>query len=87
MEAVNEISDMNIKLFVFGSVVKELKAKLHELCGERVEYIGWLNNRESYELFATADIAVFPGRHSVYWEQVVGQGIPMIVKRWQSPVR
>ena len=25
---------------------------------------------------------MFPGRHSVMWEQVTGQGIPMLVKDW-----
>ena len=25
---------------------------------------------------------MFPGRHSVMWEQVTGQGKPMIVKDW-----
>lgn len=82
MEAVNRIPDENMKLFVFGSVVEELDMKLHQLCSDKVKYIGWLNNKETYELFAVADIAVFPGRHSVFWEQVVGQGIPIIVKRW-----
>ena len=84
MEAAGEMADINIKLFVFGSVVEELKTKLYRLCGERVKYIGWLNNKEAYELFAAADLAVFPGRHSVFWEQVVGQGIPIVVKRWEG---
>lgn len=84
MEAAGEMADINIKLFVFGSVVEELKTKLYQLCGERVKYIGWLNNKEAYELFAAADLAVFPGRHSVFWEQVVGQGIPIVVKRWEG---
>jgi len=84
MKAVNQMLDINIKLFVFGSVVEELKGKLYQLCSERVKYVSWLNNKEAYELFAIADIAIFPGRHSVYWEQAVGQGIPMIVKRWEG---
>mgnify|MGYP006927897469 CR=1 FL=1 len=29
-------------------------------------------------------MVVFPGRHSVFWEQVVGQGIPMVVKYWEG---
>lgn len=84
MEAVNRIPDENMKLFVFGSVVEELDMKLHQLCSDKVKYIGWLNNKEAYELLAAADIAVFPGRHSVFWEQTIGQGIPIIVKRWDG---
>ena len=27
---------------------------------------------------------IFPGRHSVMWEQVAAQGIPMFVKKWEG---
>ena len=27
---------------------------------------------------------VFPGRHSVFWEQVAAQSIPLLVKRWDG---
>ena len=50
--------------------------------GKKVQYIGWVDASQSYDLFAAADLVVFPGRHSVFWEQVTGQGIPMIVKDW-----
>ena len=85
MQAVKSIQDKKIKLIVFGSVIDELKSQVTELAdGEKVKYIGWLNNRESYACFAAADLAVFPGRHSVFWEQVAGLGIPMIVKYWEG---
>ena len=35
-------------------------------------------------MFAISNLVVFPSTHSVYWEQVAGQGIPMIVKRWKG---
>lgn len=83
MEAVKRIKGHNIKLIVFGSVIKELKNEIYNLEeGNKVQYIGWINSEDSYKYFAASDLVVFPGRHSVFWEQVVGLGIPMIVKYW-----
>lgn len=85
MESVKELKREDVKLIVFGSVVDRLKEKVQSLAdGEKIQYIGWQNAEDSYRLFATANLAVFPGRHSVYWEQVAGQGIPMIVKDWEG---
>lgn len=89
MEAVRDISretsHKNLKLLVFGSIAEELKEKLLALCdGKNVQYIGWAKGEQPYEYFAAADLVVFPGRHSVYWEQVVAQGIPMLCKYWEG---
>ena len=83
MEAVRRIEDKNVKLIVFGSVIPELTDEVKRLAdGEKVQYVGWIKADESYQYFAASDLVVFPGRHSIFWEQVVAQGIPMIVKRW-----
>lgn len=83
MQAVQQIKDPKVKLIVFGSVVPELKEKVAAVAdGRKVQYIGWVKSDDSYPLFAAADLVVFPGRHSVFWEQVAGQGIPMLVKDW-----
>ena len=49
-----------------------------------LQYIGWVESKDSYAYFAAADLVVFPGRHSVFWEQVAAQGIPMLVKSWDG---
>lgn len=82
MDAVNAIDSPNVKLIVFGSVIEDLKDEVRRRCSEKVQYIGWIQSDTSYQYFAASDLVVFPGRHSVFWEQVVGQGIPMIVKYW-----
>lgn len=83
MEAVQNIKSQKVKLVVFGSVVPELKEEVSALAdGRKVQYIGWVQSQDSYKYFAAADLVVFPGRHSVFWEQVAGQGIPMLVKDW-----
>ena len=85
MQAILQYKAHNIKLIVFGSVIDGLKKRVDDLTdGVRVQFIGWQSSEESYRLFDIADLAVFPGRHSVYWEQATGQGIPMIVKNWEG---
>ena len=84
MKAVSNIKNKNVKLIVFGSIAPELQTQVNELTNENVRYIGWVNAADSYSLFAASDLVVFPGRHSVFWEQVAGQGIPMLVKYWEG---
>lgn len=84
-EAVQEIPAEKLKLLIFGSVEEDLREKLLALCdGKKVQYIGWAKGEQSYEYFAAADLAAFPGRHSVYWEQAAAQGIPMLCKYWDG---
>ena len=84
MKAVNNLSIPNVKLLVFGSVVDELKNEVSELCSAAVQYIGWVDSKITDQYFAAADLVVFPGRHSVFWEQVAGMGIPMVCKYWEG---
>ncbi|WP_290763005.1 glycosyltransferase family 4 protein [Fibrobacter sp. UBA4297] len=84
MDAVNQINNPKLKLIVFGSVVPELKGEVEKRCSDKVKYIGWVSSEEAYPHFAMADLVMFPGRHSVFWEQVAGMGIPMIVKYWEG---
>lgn len=97
LDAVRNIGSKNIKLIVFGSIVDDMKADVLSKCDQIIDaentevskeskiiYIGWLDADDTYPYFAAADLAVFPGRHSVMWEQVAGQGIPMIVKHWEG---
>ena len=82
MEIVHQLSNPRLHLIVFGGVSDELKARVEASNHGNVHYIGWSNASESYTYFEAADIAIFPGRHSVFWEQVTGQGKPMIVRKW-----
>ena len=85
MEAVKRMARDNVKLLVFGSVEEDLKERFSALCDEKtIKYVGWAKSDQAYEYFASADLVVFPGRHSVYWEQVTAQGIPMVCKYWDG---
>lgn len=84
MDAVNQIDNPKLKLIVFGSVIPELKEEIDKRCSDRVQYIGWVLAKDSYKYYAASNLACFPGRHSVFWEQVAGQSVPMLVKRWDG---
>ena len=85
MEAVKRIDNPKIKLIVFGSVTPELKEEVNALTdGYKIQYIGWVRSEDSYKYWSACDLAVFPGRHSVFWEQVAGMGIPMVCKYWEG---
>lgn len=83
MKAIHNIPNEKIRLIVFGSVAQELSERINALSdGVKVQFVGWIQAEETYNYVEAADLFVFPGRHSVFWEQVTGQGIPMIVKNW-----
>lgn len=85
MEAVHKIDNPKLKLIVFGSVTEDLMDRVKTLAdGVKVQYIGWVDAKDSYQYFASSDLVVFPGRHSVFWEQVAAQGIPMLCKKWDG---
>ncbi|ERJ10938.1 glycosyltransferase [Haloplasma contractile] len=85
MKAVKELGIENVKLIVFGSIISKLEDEVNNIVdGKKIQYVGWVEPEESYKYFGSADLVVFPGRHSVFWEQVVALGIPLIVKHWEG---
>lgn len=85
MQAVAESSSSNIKLIVFGVFSEYLKQKAVNLCdGKKVIYVGWANTSMAYDLFSAADLVAFPGAHSVYWEEAVGVGKPLLCRDWKG---
>lgn len=83
MEAVASLNIENLKLIVFGSISEDIKRQADKwIDNNKIKYVGWADAEQSYNYFAIADLVVFPGRHSVFWEQVAGQGKPMLVKDW-----
>ena len=85
MEAVNEIADEKLKLIVFGTPSEEMKDVFEKLSSTSfIRKIGWIDADDVYNYFLASDMAVFPGRHSVLWEQAVGTGLPCIFKKWKG---
>ena len=65
-------------------MVTELREEFNKLINDNIIYVGWVNSHYIYDLIAASDLVIYPGRHSVLWEQTVAQGIPMIVKYWEG---
>lgn len=85
MKAIEKINSPSIKLIVFGNILPEIEEKILQLASNvNIKYIGWINSEYVYKYFFAADLAVFPGSHSVLWEYAVGCGIPALFKRWHG---
>lgn len=84
MKAINKLANPHVKLIVFGSIIPELKEEIEKQTSQYAQYIGWVESKNTTRYYAAADLVVFPGRHSVFWEQVVGLGKPMICKSWEG---
>ena len=75
-KAVNEIGDEHVKLLVFGSISADLAATFESLKSDNVLVIGWIASDKVYDYFYAADFVMFPGQHSVMWEQAVASEVP-----------
>lgn len=84
IKATLGISDL--KLMIFGKPADDFKDEFNTLvrsCPHVVD-LGWIDSSAVYDYFLSADLAIFPGTHSVLWEQAAACGLPMVVKRWMG---
>lgn len=73
------------RLIVFGSPTPEVRAELDRVdIHPHVLMAGWTAPDEIYRMFWSADLALFPGTHSVLWEEAVGHGLGAVFHRWQG---
>ena len=85
IEAVKNINQNNIKLLIFGQASKTFeKHFLPMIEDEHIRYIGWIPSEQVYDYFLASDMCVFPGTHSVLWEQACACGIPGIFRDWEG---
>ena len=83
MRAFNDLNLENTKLIIFGNLNDDIKAEFEELKrNPNIIYIGWIAADDVYKYMLASDLAVFPGTHSVLWEQACGCGLPAVYKKW-----
>ena len=82
LDAVLGLKKYNVFLLVFGNMTKDMSDYCTPLFKDNIKYVGWLDSKDVYPLFLASDLAVFPGTHSVLWEQAMASGIPGIFKDW-----
>lgn len=85
MRAVIELTDPHLKLLFFGSVSESLKRVFNKYAeNEKIINAGWIKSDKAYEYFNAADVIVFPGLHSVMWEQAVAMGKPCLFRKLEG---
>ena len=85
MKAISNINRENVKLIVFGEPNAAMEQEFEKLaCNPNIRAIGWLAAEEAYNYFLAADLVVFPGTHSVMWEQACACAVPCIFKHWEG---
>lgn len=85
MQAVAELNNDNIKLIVFGQPKDDMKEIVEKYSKDKnIFCIGWIEADKAYDYFLASDLSVFPGTHSVLWEQACACGIPGLFKDWEG---
>ncbi len=70
-------------LVIFGKPEAALTPLIEEASRHpAIRYVGWVPAERVHWYLWAADVAVFPGTHSVLWEEAVGLGVPCVFKRW-----
>lgn len=72
-----------VHLLLFGKPTPDMEPIYNSFkdCNN-ITQIGWIDGSSTYDLFLAADLACFPGSHSVLWEQSVACAVPGIYKYW-----
>ena len=79
------VADMNhVKLLIFGSVADDYLSDIESSKNENTVLMGWMDTDHINELLLAADLAIFPGQHSVLWEQACACKIPCVFHFWQG---
>ena len=85
LEAFKNVEEKSISLVVFGVPNQEMENAIKPYKNiENIVFTGWLDSSGIYEIMLSADLAIYPGTHSVLWEQSIGVGIPCVFKRWKG---
>lgn len=84
MEAVNRLNEKNLHLIIFGTVSLDFKAVFEKHLSDNIHFVGWCNSEQIINYMISADLACFPGTHSILWEQAVGLSLPCIFRDWKG---
>jgi glycosyltransferase involved in cell wall biosynthesis len=83
-QVVKKLQHLNIYLLVFGRFEADMNPYIDCFHGNNIVVTGWIESEKAYDLFLASDLAVFPGTHSVLWEQSCASGLPGIFKKWDN---
>lgn len=84
-EAVNAIKNEKVWLLIFGTPTPDMESTYEKIKSyRRVVQAGWLDSKYINDYLLASDLVVYPGTHSVIWEQAVACGLPLVVQRWDG---
>lgn len=86
MRAFKRLDAENALFLIFGSVADEIKDDFYKILesDKRIRYIGYIPSNDASKYFSVANFGVFPGRHSVLWEEAIGCSLPCLFKKYES---
>lgn len=82
MDAVKDLP--NVKLLVCGTATSDFADEFSKHLNPNVIDVGWISSEQFYGYFFAADLAFFPGQHSVLWEQACASKVPCVFGRWDG---
>jgi glycosyltransferase involved in cell wall biosynthesis len=75
----------DIKLLIFGKPTPDLKDEFSVLIDNtEILYLDWVESEQLHKVFIASDLAIFPGTHSVLWEDAIGIGLPCLFLKWDG---
>ncbi len=84
-QAIKEMNRSDVQLVIFGQPNAAMEDTMRNIAEtENCHFIGWIDSKKVYDYFLASDLAVFPGTHSVLWEQACASGIPALFKNWEG---
>lgn len=86
VRAFRMLENKNARFLIFGSVDEKIRDEFISLVetDKRIHYIGYIPSKDVQRYFIASDFGVFPGRHSVLWEEAIGCGLPCIFRRYEK---
>ena len=84
MRACADIPD--VKLLLFGRPQSDIAEAFNQLIENHpnIVSVGWIDADEVYDYFLASDLVIFPGTHSVLWEQACACKVPCVFRRWEG---
>lgn len=78
IKAVSRARGAHLKLLVFGPISSDVMSLIMPYLDDRIILSGEIASESVYGFFYAADLVVFPGLHSVLWEQAVASCVPCL---------
>lgn len=84
IRAFNTLGQSKVKLILFGSVSDDIKVDFNKEISQNssIIYLGYIDARNCHKYFFASDFAVFPGLHSVLWEESIACGLPGVYGKY-----